>query len=107
MRDNKAQSRKREAALRGCKRESSFGKRPRSVARLEDMGGKVKDLRNSLWRETWVIVGDLVRGHTLGQAFEHKAYAKARAANARLTTKRVGILYDPTHVRIVPRVGSP
>ena len=64
----------------------------------------MKNLGNSLWRETWVIAGDLVAGHSLGQAFEHKAYAEARAMNARLPAKRVGILYDPTHVQIVARV---
>ena len=49
------------------------------------------------------LAGDLVPGHALGQAFEHKAYAQARTANARLPAQRVGILDDPTHVRIVAR----
>ena len=78
--------------------------RSRGLLTREDFGGNVKDLRNSRWREAWVVACDLVPGHALRQTFEHKAYAEARAANARLPTKGVGILYYPTHPKIVAGV---
>ncbi len=78
--------------------------RSQGLLAREDLGGNVKDLGNSFWREPGVIAGDLVPRHALGEAFEHKANAEAGATNARLPAKRVGILDDPSHVGSVARV---